>query len=89
MFKFDVEKFRLRFIQTREERGLIKTKLSTISGVNHATIVNLENHGLVPNIKNLILLADALDCSVDYLCGLEDKDGKPSVAFLIKEEAEV
>ena len=37
-----------------------------------ACITGFENRGVIPSLKNAMILAQTLDCSIDYLCGLED-----------------
>jgi transcriptional regulator with XRE-family HTH domain len=42
------------------------------TGIDQAQITSYENRGVVPSLMNLIAIAKALDCSLDWLCGLED-----------------
>ena len=45
---------------------------AALSGVDQNIITGAENRGRYPSLKNIIKIAQALECSIDYLCGLED-----------------
>lgn len=68
----DINKFSERLSHCMEQRGLNGVELSALSGVTTATISRYLNGLRMPTIDNIILLADALDVSVDYLLGLHD-----------------
>lgn len=57
------------------------TELSALSGVTTAAISRYLNGLRQPTVENLILLADALDVSVDYLlCQHDVSDDKNLIA---------
>lgn len=68
----DIKKFSERLSYCMSEQGLNGVELSSLSGVTTATISRYLNGLRMPTIDNIILLADALDVSVDYLLGLHD-----------------
>ncbi len=68
----DIKKFSERLSLCMEQRGLNGAELSALSGVTAATISRYLNGLRQPTVQNLVLLADALCVSVDYLLGLHD-----------------
>ena len=68
----DIKKFSERLSLCMRQHGLNGVELSTLSGVTAATISRYLNGLRMPTVDNIILLADALDVSVDYLLGLHD-----------------
>lgn len=52
--------------------GVNGAELSATSGVTTATISRYLNGLRMPTVENVILLADSLNVSVDYLLGLHD-----------------
>lgn len=63
----------------RTERQLTQNELSLKTGLSHGCIAMLEVGKRAPTGSTLILLADALECSVDYLLGREDDFGNVHV----------
>ena len=63
----------------RNERQLTQNELSIKTGLSHGCIAMLEVGKRAPTGSTLILLADALECSVDYLLGREDDFGNVHV----------
>lgn len=67
--------------QIIKERGLTAYRLSKIIGCSQSSIANWISGKNTPNYQKISALADALNVSVDYLLGneekpaLEDKDG--------------
>lgn len=68
----DIKKFSERLSHCMGQRGLNGAELSALSGVTTSTISRYLNGLRMPTIDNIILLADALGVSVDYLLGLHD-----------------
>lgn len=64
--------FATRLKQARTERGMTRLTLSSESGVNMYLIKNYEHGVNLPRLDNLVALAQALECSTDHLCGLEE-----------------
>lgn len=62
----------------RTNKGFTQKELSKKSGVTSATISAYEstcnNKGCNPSITNAIKLANALNVSLDWLCGLSDNE---------------
>lgn len=56
-------------------------ELSALSGVTTATISRYLNGLRQPTVENLVLLADALCVSVDYLLGLHDVPDDKMLTF--------
>ena len=63
----------------RAERQLTQNELSKKTGLSHGCIAMLEVGKRAPTGSTLIVLADALECSVDYLLGREDDFGNVTV----------
>ncbi|MCM1334952.1 MAG: helix-turn-helix transcriptional regulator [Bacteroides sp.] len=55
----------------REKRKLTQTELAERVGIRQATLSEYESGSATPGVKNLIRLADALNCSLDELCERE------------------
>ncbi|MFS2103654.1 helix-turn-helix domain-containing protein [Ralstonia sp. Ralssp135] len=58
--------------QAREERGMSQRELARRVGVNSETISRYERGLKEPMLKSLVALAQELDCSIDFLVGLEN-----------------
>ncbi|MGR8823417.1 helix-turn-helix domain-containing protein [Leuconostoc citreum] len=63
--------FRLK--ELRKNRNVILDEVSSVTGINRATLNRYENGNTEPNIKTLIKLADYFNVSIDYLVGRSDK----------------
>lgn len=61
-----------RLAAARKAKSLTQTKLSELSGVARTQIARYENNRVIPTLENVIILADALDTSTDYLL---ERDG--------------
>lgn len=68
----DIKKFSERLSHCMKQRKVNGSELSALSGVTAAAISRYLNGLRTPTVENIILLADALDVSVDYLLGLHD-----------------
>ena len=51
------------------EKGLTAKKLSDMTGISTGNISDWKSGRSMPSAVNLDILADCLDCSVDYLLG--------------------
>ena len=58
----------------RKNKNLTQEELANILNVSTKTISSYETNRNIPNIETLILLAKALNCSVDSLIGLTSND---------------
>jgi transcriptional regulator with XRE-family HTH domain len=71
-----VSKFRTAFGQRlqriRELRGESQTHLSSRSGLKPSAISHFEAGRRLPNLPNLLKLADSLDVTTDELLGRDD-----------------
>ena len=68
----DTKKFSERLSHCMKQCKVNGAELSALSGVTAATISRYLNGLRTPTVENIILLAKALDVSVDYLLGLHD-----------------
>ena len=68
----DINKFSERLSHCMQEHHLNGNDLAALSGVTAATISRYLKGLRTPTVDNIILLADALDVSVDYLLGLHN-----------------
>ena len=53
----------------REKAGISQKELAAKVSVNQSMIAHIENVWKIPSLAVVILLADALDVSLDSLCG--------------------
>lgn len=60
-------KLEMRVWHIRDTKGISLRALSSMSGISKSTINRIENNKTIPNIIQLILLADALDCQIKDL----------------------
>ena len=58
---------------TAAEKGVSLTKMFAKLDIRQGLIYDLEKLGKWPSAKILFLIADYLDCSVDYLLGRTDR----------------
>ena len=56
----------------RNEKGISNYQVSKDTGVSQATLSNWKNQKTVPNIANLLKIANYLDCTVDDLVRKEN-----------------
>ena len=62
----------MRLKQLRESKGISQMKLALDLSINQNSISRYETGEREPGIKELILLADYFNVSVDYLIGRTD-----------------
>ncbi len=60
-----------RLKEAREKKGLMKIEVANMVGVTNTAIYAFEKGIRVPSAVTLAELAKVLECSTDYLCGLE------------------
>lgn len=58
----------------RQEKGMSQERLSWTSSVSRHTISEIELKKRIPSLKTALLLARALNCSVEDIFTLEDKN---------------
>lgn len=62
-----------RLKQERIRRGYKSIKVfAHVVGVSHTQLSGIENRGRVPRVSSLIAICKVLDCSTDWLLGLEE-----------------
>ncbi len=61
--------FARRLKAVREERGMDQSALAAASGVSIGAIARYESERNTPNVQQIVKLANALNCSLDVLCG--------------------
>ncbi|MGM9640149.1 MAG: helix-turn-helix domain-containing protein [Faecousia sp.] len=59
----------VRLKQLRQKKGVSQMQLAEAIGVSQQSINKYENHGVEPDIRTLIAMADYFGTSVDYLIG--------------------
>ena len=62
------KEFAYRLKDLRMEKGLTLKQLSEHIGVSFNTISRWEREERVPNIENIVALAEFFEVSADYLC---------------------
>jgi transcriptional regulator with XRE-family HTH domain len=66
--------FRARLTSQREQRGLTQAELGAKAGMAPGAISHFETGQRLPSLESAVRLADALECSVDYLLGRQHAD---------------
>jgi transcriptional regulator with XRE-family HTH domain len=75
------ERFARRVTHMRERRGLDVRELAKKAGTSYQTIWRIEQKHVEAGSYLAMCLARALDCSLDYLCGLYgEREGRPAGA---------
>lgn len=74
------EEYRLAFAarlkELREARGWSRRELARACEVEVWEVDGWEGSHLLPSLEDIASLADALECSMDYLAGRSDCDGR-------------
>ncbi len=81
--------FRQRLKEQRLKKKFTQEALGKKVGITKQSICKYEKGNIEPTFDTLIKLAVALDCSTDYLLGLEVVSKTHSHISLTKEEAEL
>ena len=74
--EFDGEIFRERIRLLRKESGLTKKDFAAFTGIAYITLYNYERKDIVPGADMLFRIAVKTGCSVDWLIGLKEEEGK-------------
>ena len=80
-------KFNEILIRERKARGFSQEDLAAKVNVSRQAISKWETGDAMPDLNNLLLLADALDISLDSLCGRETAAPNPAVTPAAKKKA--
>ncbi|WP_104656502.1 helix-turn-helix domain-containing protein [Ralstonia insidiosa] len=64
--------FAERLKQAREERGMDQFELAFLSGLTRSALSEYERGRVLPRVDKVIAIAKILDCTTDFLCGLEN-----------------
>ena len=63
-----------RLEEMRKDKGMTQEDLAKLLDVSSVTISSYERGEIVPKLANLLKLAEVLNISIDYLCGLVDEE---------------
>ena len=63
-----------RIKQAREQAGITQEELAGSIGISRAAIARYELGEIEPKIRNLVLLAEHLNVSTDYLLGVNSTE---------------
>ncbi len=74
--EFDGEIFQERIRQLREKSGMTKKDFAAFTGIAYITLYNYEREKTVPGADMLFRIARKTGCSVDWLIGLKEEEGK-------------
>ena len=74
--EFDGEIFRERIRLLREKSGMTKKDFAAFTGIAYITLYNYEREKTVPGADMLFRIAAKTGCSVDWLIGLKEEEGK-------------
>lgn len=69
----NISLFSERLKQIRQKRDLSYKQLSDLSGVTATALSNYEKNGKIPNLDSAVKIAQALQISLDWLCGIENQ----------------
>jgi transcriptional regulator with XRE-family HTH domain len=61
-----------RLKKERKRRGHSLGGLCQLTGISDCAMTAIENRGAMPSVKSLIVICQVLECSTDWLLGLED-----------------
>ena len=61
--------FGRRLLRLRQNAGMSQTELSALINSTKVQISRYENGLIVPSVETLVTIANAFDCSTDYLLG--------------------
>lgn len=61
-----------RLKKERIRRGFKIWEFSSLVGCAESQVTGAENRGVMPRLDTVIAMAQVLECSIDYLCGLEN-----------------
>ena len=67
--RYDLSKFPQRLKQSRVNRKMTYRQLSSMAEVDTANLFRYEQGKYCPSLPVVIRLANALDISLDWLCG--------------------
>ena len=62
-----------RFKKLVDPLGFTKSRCANVMGISYQTLLDIYTVGRVPNIRQLLLIADYFDVSLDYLLGRTDE----------------
>lgn len=68
--------FAIRMIEARAIKEISQAELSRITGIAPATLSSYE-HGKSPTINKALKIANALEVSLDWLCGKDIEETEP------------
>lgn len=71
-----MDDFPRRLQQMRDRRRISRSVMSELCGLSKSVISKYERGERQPTLKQLIVIADFFDCSVDYLVGETDYPGR-------------
>ena len=74
--EFDGEIFRERIRLLREKNGMTQKDFAACTGTGHMTIYEYERKDKMPRVDMLFRIARKTGCSVDWLIGLKEEEGK-------------
>ena len=74
--EFDGEIFRERIRLLREKNGMTQKDFAAFTGTGHMTINEYERKDKMPRVDMLFRIARKTGCSVDWLIGLKEEEGK-------------
>ena len=75
-----------RIKQLREENGISQRMLAKITGASPKAVNFWESGKVEPSAKFVCALADAFECSADYILGREDDFGNVNVMRELTED---
>lgn len=73
--------FHETLLQERKRRGLSQEELAGMVNVSRQAVSKWETGDALPDLPKLLALADALELSLDELCGRETVSAAPSSAY--------
>ncbi len=62
-----------RIRMQRDTKGLSSNQLALKIGIRRQSMSDIELGKIWPSVPTLITLAEVLDCSLDWLCGLTER----------------
>ena len=73
MYNYIVMNMRNNLANIRKRKGLSQTQLAMKTGIDRRVIGDIELEVKIPSLKKALLLSKALNCSVNEIFILDDK----------------
>lgn len=81
--------FTERFVEIIQKKQIKPYHISQKTGISAGLMSEYKNGVKLPTLQNLIKIADCLDCSADYLLGLDDIPNRKEISQIELSKLEI